>query len=49
MCHHVRDATRERWNEPETTDEEDLERDEEPSFAQDEREVDVELLEADDD
>ena len=49
MCHHVRDPTRERWSEPEPTDEEDLDEDEAPSFAQDEREVDVDLLEADDD
>lgn len=53
MCHHARDPTRERWELIETPEEESvdesLERDDDPSFVQDERDVDVELLEADDD
>ena len=49
MCHHIRDAVREPWDELEAIDEEDLQPNEDPSFAQDEREVDVDLLEADDD
>lgn len=49
MCHHLRDETRERWSRPEATVEKDPEPDGEPSFARDEREVDVDLLEADDD
>ena len=48
MCHHVSDGTRERWKLVEDTEEEP-EEDDDPSFVQEERDVDVELLEADDD
>ena len=46
MCHH-RDVPRE-WTTAEAEDEGE-ETDEAPSFASDERDVDVDLLEADDD
>ena len=49
MCHHTRDGAREQWDLIEPADEEDDEADDDPSFVQDERDVDVELLEADDD
>lgn len=49
MCHHGGDPIHERWELTEASDEEESETDDEPSFAQDERDVDVELLEADDD
>lgn len=48
MCHHTRDGAREQWDLIEPA-EEDEEADDDPSFVQDERDVDVELLEADDD
>jgi len=51
MCHHAHDAAYEAWMREQSTDE-DEEADaepEDPSFAQDERDVDVDLLEADDD
>ena len=47
MCHHARDGTREQWDLIETDEEED--EDDEPSFLQEERDVEVDLLEADDD
>lgn len=50
MCHHSRDGTREQWDLIETTETEPEEVEEDdPSFVQEERDVDVELLEADDD
>lgn len=49
MCHHTGDSAPERWELIEATDEADAEPDENPSFAREERDVDVELLDADDD
>jgi hypothetical protein len=46
MCHHTRDGTREQWDLVEATEEDE---EDDPSFVQEEREVDVELLDADDD
>ncbi|MFQ3319864.1 MAG: hypothetical protein ACI8UR_002482 [Natronomonas sp.] len=46
MCHHMGDATRDPWRREEAEDEEE---DEEPSFINEESEVEVDLLEADDD
>jgi hypothetical protein len=44
MCHH-RDVSRKSW----TEEHDEEESDEKPSFASEERDVDVDLLEADDD
>lgn len=50
MCHHTRDGTRVQWDRIEATETEpDEDEADDPSFVQEEREVDVELLEADDD
>lgn len=49
MCHHVHDSIHQAWFREEADDDEESETEEIPSFAQEDRDVDVDLLEADDD
>lgn len=49
MCHHRDEAVLESWREDLDDEEADRPADEEPSFLNEERDVDVDILEADDD